>query len=365
MLNRIQLLQQLSAASDQLFIRFDQQLANAQILWNQIGSQVDLHQTIKNKKWSVLVPFWNGVLNQSFAIKPHDHPYQVLAVDGSQIYYDRHQGPACYVINIGSAFFSYQCGPSFVAFDSIPEIIFAQNKQMEASSVNAMRDLAEYRFALQQSLSLIVKDQPFLLCFDGTLFFSQDQNSEQFELWIKQYFEILQQLYEHQILYAGYISFTASKELVNIFSLVANNFDDTAKSVLFDRLTDKHIASFFLKPYHRSMVFESKNPLSYLYPKASKPYFCFLHVGSEIARLEFPAWIALNELLLDQVCSIIIDQVIKGKGYPVCLMQAHEQAVIKAADREFFYHMLQKMSLKNSVSYQVSCKSLKKIQNSI
>ena len=37
---------------------------------------------------------------------------------------------------------------------------------------------------------------------------------------------------------------------------------------------------------------------------------------------------------------IIFDQTVKGGGYPVALTEAHEQAVVREADRLYFYQML-------------------------
>jgi hypothetical protein len=57
---------------------------------------------------------------------------------------------------------------------------------------------------------------------------------------------------------------------------------------------------------------------------------------------------------------VILDQSIKGRGYPVCLAEAHEQAVVKGPDRDFFYHVLQKVGIEQKQHYVVSQKSLKK-----
>jgi hypothetical protein len=42
------------------------------------------------------------------------------------------------------------------------------------------------------------------------------------------------------------------------------------------------------------------------------------------------------------------------------LTEAHEQAVVKGADREFFYHFLQKMGMERNHAQIISRKSLKK-----
>ena len=68
------------------------------------------------------------------------------------------------------------------------------------------------------------------------------------------------------------------------------------------------------------------------------PHFFYMDVGAEIVRIEIPAWIARDEQKINTVAQIILNQSIKGRGYPVALAEAHEQAVVKGPDREFFYH---------------------------
>ena len=146
---------------------------------------------------------------------------------------------------------------------------------------------------------------------------------------------------------AGYISLPKSKELVNIIRLELCNFEPSAcgahKKVR--HIVDTTVARFFLSRYTRSTVFKSTATICSYYPEHLVPYFFYCDVGFEIARVEIPAWIAHDETLVYTVASIIIDQVIKGYGYPIALAEAHEQAVVKGPDREFFYLMLSKMSV--------------------
>jgi NurA-like 5'-3' nuclease len=69
-------------------------------------------------------------------------------------------------------------------------------------------------------------------------------------------------------------------------------------------------------------------------------YFYYLNVGAEIARVEVPQWVALDESLLSLGQSLILDQCRRGQGYPVAISEAHEQAVIKGADRQLFRRMV-------------------------
>ncbi len=336
--------------------------------WNQVSHDLKIVDILQSKKWSLLVPKWQGMLGQTNQICDQPHPYQVFAVDGSQIYYDKHQGPACFLINIGTVFFSYQIQKSSVQFFSEPIIMISSStlKSMNNDFVNLQREQAELTIAVNQLKQIKYQDItiPLVAFFDGTLIFSQaeglDDEKNQF---FSKYVEQLNFLYEEKILHAGYISFPKSKELVNVLKLFITSFDEKKldQSNFLDKFNDMDIVQLFLKPNQRTIIFESKSVISYLYPKDLKPYFCYLNVGPEVVRLEFPAWIAQNQDLVNQVSSIALDQAKKGQGYPVCLFEAHEQAVIKNYDRDFFYHMIQKMTQRHALIYQASLKSMKKL----
>lgn len=85
-----------------------------------------------------------------------------------------------------------------------------------------------------------------------------------------------------------------------------------------------------------------------------------MNLGNEIVRIEIPVWIAQNDGLCTLVAQVAYDQSMKGRGYPVCLAEAHEQAVVKGVDRDFFYHLLHKMSLTHGRRVVMSQKSIKK-----
>ncbi len=203
-----------------------------------------------------------------------------------------------------------------------------------------------------------------LCLFDGSLlFFHLDtKNSELQEHFMDLYLDILEKMYQEKLLIAGYMSLPKTKELVNLCKLSLVQDDATAleHTKIIDRLTDADIIDFYLQPYERSIVFMSKAPVSYLYPSHLRPYFCYLHVDKEVVRVEFPAWIGKNDTMVDTICSMIIDQVVKGKGYPVALFEAHEQAVVKSDDREFFYTIMHRLSKQHMTKYVSSQKSIKK-----
>ena len=53
-----------------------------------------------------------------------------------------------------------------------------------------------------------------------------------------------------------------------------------------------------------------------------------------------PGWVVANEERLNLAMALVLDQVERGYGYPAALIEAHECAVIGAADREMFQRLL-------------------------
>jgi hypothetical protein len=64
-------------------------------------------------------------------------------------------------------------------------------------------------------------------------------------------------------------------------------------------------------------------------------------VGRELARVEVPRWVAHDAEQVDLVHSLIYDQCVRGHGYPVALARAHEQAVVRSADRRTFQRIVE------------------------
>ena len=70
-------------------------------------------------------------------------------------------------------------------------------------------------------------------------------------------------------------------------------------------------------------------------------YFCYVHVGAEVARVEFPQWVVEDSQLLNSSLSLMLAQVQKGFGYPVALAEAHNQAVVRGGERTRFFTLLE------------------------
>lgn len=118
----------------------------------------------------------------------------------------------------------------------------------------------------------------------------------------------------------------------------------------FDPLRDTALWAARLKPGHRGPLWRSSARILEQYGNQAI-YFCYVHVGTEIARIECPAWVAEETDLLETALSLTIAQVQKGYGYPVALAEAHNQAVVRGGDRSRFFALLEqemiRVGLKN------------------
>ncbi len=369
MLDRLKITQMLHNVATDLFIGFAQEIDIARQVWAKICQDHELAQNMQATKQSLLIPWWSGLLGGVVKIAKMQEPYVVTSVDGSQIYYDKHQGPPCFLINVGFMQLRYGVAGKAVIYGTQPFLTTkfdATNDFASPEFVNMQREGYEFDCALQlmQQVQAEGHDAVSVCLFDGSLiFFHLDaQDGEQQALFLQQYCTVLEQFRQQKMLIAGYMSLPRSKELVNLCKLELGQGDErlVCDSSVIDRLTDVDIAHLYLQPQERSIIFKSKAPICYAYPKDLQPHFCYLHVGSEIVRVEFPAWIAQSPELVDQICAVACDQAAKGCGYPVSLFEAHEQAVVKAQDRNFFYQLIEQLSLQRARQYQLSQKSIKK-----
>jgi len=89
-------------------------------------------------------------------------------------------------------------------------------------------------------------------------------------------------------------------------------------------------------------------------------HFFYLKLEEEVVRVEIPQWIAERDDLVGLVHTLVMDQCRRGHGYPVALMEAHEKAVVTAADREGFRLLVEQAMADERVEVRSSGKSRSK-----
>ena len=364
-------MRELENVSARLFIDISGEFDLARAVWQSIVQNQAFLAAVSQADFYLPLPLWQDNLGHIIAVEPQRISTNTLvAVDGSQIYPDRHQGSSCFLINIGSVILSYGMPDRRVKFSSEPQVFVGDDESYIHGSlvdfVNCRREELEFDagIALMSNLKQsCAPDERLLLLVDGSLIFWHLEAKDPIfrTTFLSRYCASLEALYQQKCLCAGYISLPKNKDLVNLvrFALKSGMYHGSACESL-DHLLDVHIGYFFLAPYTRTVVFKHQAKFCDLYPPDVRPYFFYLHVGSEIARVEIPAWIALNNDYVDDIASMILDNSIKGRGYPVALAEAHEQAVVKGPDRDFFYHLIQKVGFDRHRHISISQKSAKK-----
>jgi hypothetical protein len=366
MIDEIRLLQRLHDVRGSLFGDYQQKIDQARILWLRCIEQAPTYEQLSSCTQEPLAR-WQKTLGYKKCVQAAAN-YRVMAIDGSQVYPSRHEGLRVALINIGGLTINYDhcsqidffCEP-FVyggsVDENVPAIIDCERQARElATSVDLLAS------------NPLVDDKRVSVLFDGSLiFWHLQEHASLRERYCDRYCGYLEQLRRMAVPCAWYTSLPQSRDIIRIVRAYAHINGEVP---VLDDCTDDDIMSHWLQPYERTTLFESTVGLVYNYPELLRPYFFYIHTGAEIARVEVPAWlIACNaenqqlfvqESLGDELASLIVDQCVKGDGYPVSLALAHEQAVVTHRDREFFVRLVADMAAQHAVPMRISRKLLKK-----
>ncbi|MFA6991401.1 MAG: DNA double-strand break repair nuclease NurA [Candidatus Babeliales bacterium] len=279
MLDRNKIAKELEKLSTNIFTYDDKQFNTAYNKWEEITHKPDFKKQVITSKSSFLLPSWQGKLTDVFEIKPELKNYSVLAVDGSQVYPDRHiSGINCFLINIGQSHMEYgqpskanlSSQPYVFTPDNVfgdPSIRFAmqhaatqitQDEREEEPTRGAFDKLrtggeplqqvidfgnfspdvvdlkreeleleASFKTAHELNQKYLTQNTPFAVLVDGSLIFWQleSKSPEIKKYFLNKYFEHLNSFYEKNIPIAGYISMPKSRELINLLKIGLCRFE--------------------------------------------------------------------------------------------------------------------------------------------
>jgi hypothetical protein len=311
----------------------------------------------------------------------------VSATDGSQIFPDGHEISSCFLINIGYVLLHYGSGERPL-LNSKPQLfsgeedLFKQEGLLAAwedRQVGVNREFIGFRRSLLEltelaelSAASVEEGHPTMALADGTLIFwnleGMPVNFRNSYLdRAKAAFDLLR---AKGVPIASYISRPRSRDLINslrvgMCPLEAADCDHCPwKGGELPcsppaRLVDATLMRSVLQAGERSAMFSSRSKILEQYGDHRISFF-YLHAGDEMARVEVPHWVAADKEMVDTVHAVVEDQIRKGDGYPVSLTEAHEQAVVRGAERESFYRFLRDTFIMNDIDASFSAKSLKK-----
>ena len=320
-------------------------------------------------------------------VAPSD--FTILATDGSHIDVDRHQSTRCFLINIGGVRLSYGDQPDAVLenhprlYSSDEELVLrspdnSREQPIEGALLGIKRGIEECRHLAEMAAGL-PPETPAVALVDGSLILwelaSKDQSrfvvEELLDNGFLRYIEELRQLgRDRPLALASYISFPRATDVVNTLRVAicpAETVDtdrckacETRQCDAVAGVRDRDLFTHILEDGQRSPLFISQSFILDRYPGEQRVYFFYLRVDDEIARIEVPRWVALDARRLELVHSLVLDQCRRGQGYPVALSEAHEQAVLTAADRESFRQLIELSLAEENLPAATSAKSRSK-----
>jgi hypothetical protein len=333
-------------------------------------------------------------LDTRIDIAPAPAIHTVLATDGSQIAPSHHEIAYCYLINVGRVVLYY--GQSrYPLLDSLPEVFYRPEdlyisrqwgirteewmgywrtvseavvlaelgegvkakgeRRKEEGEVILAADLPQVSPLHPASLLL----SPTIALVDGSLihWFLEPLPGEARDRILPPILRAWDRLRAVGVPLVGYLSAARSGEALNFLRLHTCPYEtpdclthcpgqtEQAPCQVLSPLRDTALWSMLLQPGQRSPLWRSSAKILECYGEHTI-YFCYIHVGVEIARVEFPAWVAEDTRLLEMALSLTLTQVQKGYGYPVALAEAHNQAVVRGSDRARFFALLEQQMIR-------------------
>ncbi|MFQ5879687.1 MAG: DNA double-strand break repair nuclease NurA [Dehalococcoidia bacterium] len=342
----------------------------------------------------------------------HPTSYVVLATDGSHIDVDRHIPVRCYLLNLGWACIGYGAYTHLTTLDSQPSLSFTDEEltfgddrdisyeeRVAGSILSALRSAREMEL-LASLIEGLPPDVPTLALLDGTLVLwglslgsvSSRARNRLLDEGVLAALERLRWLASQRpLVVASYISYPGSAEVTNALRLAVcpmgrqpcrdhgmvhpavdcghcpgnghRPCDEVAGGTdrrLFQQLLDagERSATFQRHPAGRESVYslycQQGHALAFFYLRMPEG------VPDEVARVEMPIWNAQDSERVRLAHALLLDQCRRGLGYPVAIMEAHEQAVISGADREVFRQLLEDTLAQQHSDLATSAKSRSK-----
>ena len=312
----------------------------------------------------------------SYGAAPLPRDFCVVAADGSHIDVDRHLPVRCFLINTGVAALTYGAMSDADLFGAAK--LYARDEELvirddasyreqtiEGAVLGAKRNVEEIR-ELVEAVRGLPPETPTVALLDGSLVMlglvgPLNQDFVIRELVEEGFAAALEELREmaesRSLALASYISLPGAFEIVNALRSTVCEYGPVDPGYrcgpsgsgrapcppCVGGIRDREVFAVTLGPGERSAVFGSSSRAVTDYYGGNDIHFFYVHAGEEIGRVEVPTWVAEDVELLELTHAVVVDQCRRGQGYPVALMEAHEQAAVTGADRRFFVQQLERV----------------------
>lgn len=272
----------------------------------------------------------------------------ILAADGSQIAPDRHAGVNFGLINVGAIQMDHGKEQAPVTQVS-SKLLYDEDLYGLTEAVLALRrDLNERTMLAELAIQA---SAPVITFTDGPmeLWGAKDSESSEFKKSLDAYIQVLSQLKALKVTTAGYVDKPASNLVVRLLE-VAKLEDGKLKDIRnlhpLRGVTDIDLFKDLLAPGERSAVFAIQSNSAINYKNNLALHFFYLNVGRAerpwLARVEIPAWVAQDEIMLEHLHAILVHQclIMGSRPYPYLLHRAHEVAIVTRQEKDQVAQML-------------------------
>lgn len=318
-----------------------------------------------------LLPDFDGPPNAIYPVEAHPPFAAILSTDGSQIFPSQHEIAPIALIQVSRIRINYADLNDLPLFEREATVLPPEDVEDEkkpehdvrftdqVSDERSLMELAQLADLAESTVQRKDKIPVFALT-DGSLILwrlaGREDRSYEKEA-VEKYRAQLKRFQQVGVPVAGYISGSNSREIAQLIEFAERESGFAEPDA--PPITDAALFFDLLREGQRSAVFHSRSKILVRYKDQRISYF-FLRVGSEVAKIEIPRWVADRGELLDALAAQCWMQARLGDGYPIILAEAHEQAVIRGADREAFYALLEQALLRNGITPRVSPKQLRK-----
>lgn len=270
----------------------------------------------------------------------------LAAVDGSQIFPDRHAAVLYYLIQVGGLVFRYNGQtPEQHTRENLyfreDDLIDARGNVIAQERVGMRRLIHEMRFLAELTEAEKTTQQPLLALTDGPLLWPYPERGSEDALALRDYLAALTRIREAGALPIGYVDRPGGRYLLDLLwagQLKPGEIADRLPDNPLQRLSDRWLMAHTLAPGERSAWFTRGNASQQRHTQARhEVWFCYGNLGQPgfpvIARVEVPAWVAQRDGAADTLHATLRHQAQVLNGYPYALARAHEIALVTTQDK--------------------------------
>jgi hypothetical protein len=268
------------------------------------------------------------------------------------------------LINIGKVAISYgqphpvvlESSPQlFHTVDDLYPVVDRRRVYVDEAFVSLERNLLELSTLRDMALEMKHRSLPVVAFLDGSLIqWSLDQMPEGYQRdFLRRSTAVYDSFANNAIPLLGYVSNSRSCDIINLLRVwlcpyaqsecrryCSELFEDEFPCSTIWPVTDRQLYSNILPANCRGPFIQSGSNKALALPAKHHVVSTYVNVGTEVARIEMPRWLATDKEASTKAIQMAISQAQKGAGYPIALSEAHNQAVIRGADRSRFFELV-------------------------